>query len=139
MFVNFSVKTIFSSCKSHSLTICLEIIRSVCHHSLDLEKVHPVTSAHHKERNMKRTDLEKQLGHKINNRISNAAGKTIFNKGNGAVDRKEQREKDRAAGLIPFAVKLNEGLVAKLNALAEERKTGINELVAELLEKGMEK
>ena len=57
----------------------------------------------------------------------------------GTVGGKEQREKDRAAGLIPFAVKLNESLVAKLHALAEERKTGINELVAELLEKGMEK
>ena len=88
---------------------------------------------------MKRTDLEKNLGHKINNRINNSAGKTIFDKGNGAVDRKEQRERDRAAGLIPFAVKLNEGLVAKLHALAEEKNTGINELVAELLEKGMEK
>ena len=88
---------------------------------------------------MKRTDLEKNLGHKINNRINNSAGKTIFDKSGSAVDRKEQRERDRAAGLIPFAVKLNEGLVAKLNALAEERKTGINELVAELLEKGMGK
>lgn len=88
---------------------------------------------------MKRTDLEKNLGHKINNRINNSAGKTLFDKGNTALDRKEQREKDRAAGLIPFAVKLNEGLVAKLHALAEERKTGINELVAELLEKGMGK
>ena len=89
--------------------------------------------------NMKRTDLEKNLGHKINNRINNSGGKTIFDKANASVGRKEQREKDRAAGLIPFAVKLNESLVAKLHALAEERKTGINELVAELLEKGMEK
>ena len=88
---------------------------------------------------MKRTDLEKNLGHKINNRINNSAGKTIFDKANTALDRKEQRDKDRAAGLIPFALKLNEGLVAKLHALAEERKTGINELVAELLEKSMGK
>lgn len=88
---------------------------------------------------MKRTDLEKNLGHKINNRINNSAGKTIFDKGAAAVDRKEQREKDRAAGLIPFAVKLNEGLVSRIQSLADERKTGVNELVAELLEKGMAK
>ena len=88
---------------------------------------------------MKRTDLEKNLGHKINNRINNSAGKTIFDKGGSPVDRKEQRERERALGLVPFAVKLNEELVSKLHALAEEQKTGLNELVAELLEKGMAK
>ena len=88
---------------------------------------------------MKRTDLEKQLGHKINNRINNSGGADPFRKNQQIPDRKEQRERERALGLVPFAVKLNEELVSKLHSLAEERKTGINELVAELLEKGMAK
>ena len=89
---------------------------------------------------MKRTDLEKQLGHKINNQISkgNAAG--FFNKSNSApVDKREQRKLDKAKGLIPFAVKLNEELVARLNKIAEEQNIPVNELVAKLLTKGIEK
>ena len=88
---------------------------------------------------MKRTDLEKQLGHKINNRINNSGGADPFRKNQPVLDRKEQRERERALGLVPFAVKLNEDLVAKIQKLADERKTGLSELVAELLEKGMAK
>ena len=88
---------------------------------------------------MKRTDLEKQLGHKINNRINNSGGGDPFRKNQPIPDRKEQRERERALGLVPFAVKLNEDLVAKIQKLADERKTGLNELVAGLLEKGMAK
>jgi hypothetical protein len=89
---------------------------------------------------MKRTDLEKQLGHKINNRINNSGASSPFAKtGDAVIDRKEQRKKDKALGLLPFAVKLNEELILKIHALADERKTGVNELVAELLEKGMGK
>ena len=88
---------------------------------------------------MKRTDLEKQLGHKINNRINNSGEGDPLRKNQQIPVRKEQRERERALGLVPFAVKLNEELVSKLHSLAEERKTGINELVAELLEKGMAK
>ena len=88
---------------------------------------------------MKRTDLEKQLGHKINNRINNSGGGDPFRKNQQIPDRKEQRERERALGLVPFAVKLNEELVAKVQKLADERKTGLSELVAELLEKGRAK
>ena len=89
---------------------------------------------------MKRTDLEKQLGHKINNKINNSGSASPFAKGGDPVaDRKEQRRKDKALGLLPFAVKLNEELIQKIHALADERKTGVNELVAELLEKGLGK
>jgi hypothetical protein len=56
-----------------------------------------------------------------------------------ALDRKEQRKRDQAAGLIPFAVKLHGDLVKRLHALAQERNVGMNELVAELLEKGLGK
>ena len=47
-------------------------------------------------------------------------------------------ELDRAAGLVPFAVKLNEEVVAKLHALAQGREGGLNAVVSELLKKGME-
>ena len=88
---------------------------------------------------MKRTDLEKQLGHKINNRINNAGAASPFGAQNTAVDRKEQRRRDQALGLVPFAVKLNENLVERLHKLGQERNLPMNDLVAELLEKGMEK
>ena len=45
---------------------------------------------------------------------------------------------DQALGLVPFAVKLNSDLVKQIQALAEERQTGLNEVVAELLKKGLE-
>jgi len=53
------------------------------------------------------------------------------------VDRREQRKRDQALGLIPFAVKLNSDLVAQLHRLAKERGVGLNEVTAELLHKGI--
>ena len=52
-------------------------------------------------------------------------------------DRREQRKLDQAQGLVPFAVKLNIELVAQLQALAQVREIGINELTAELLRDAM--
>ena len=53
------------------------------------------------------------------------------------VDRREQRKRDQALGLVPFAVKLDGALVKQLQTLALERGTGLNELTAELLKKGL--
>ncbi|WP_308600634.1 hypothetical protein [Massilia sp. Dwa41.01b] len=53
------------------------------------------------------------------------------------MDRREQRERERAAGLVPFAVKLEGELVKQLQALATERGVDMNALTAELLRKGM--
>lgn len=55
------------------------------------------------------------------------------------VDRREQRRLDQAAGLVPFAVKLHGDLIKQIHALAEERKAGVNEVVAELLQKALKK
>jgi hypothetical protein len=55
------------------------------------------------------------------------------------VDRKEQRKRDQAAGLVPFAVKLHGDLIKRIHARAQERKAPLNEVVAELLEKGLGK
>ncbi len=53
------------------------------------------------------------------------------------VDRREQRKRDQALGLVPFAVKLNSGLVEKMQTLAKERGLDLNDVVAETLIKGL--
>ena len=55
-----------------------------------------------------------------------------------AVDRRAQRERDRAAGLVPFAVKLHGELVRQLHELARQRGLPLNELVDQLLRTGTE-
>lgn len=88
---------------------------------------------------MKPAELQKYNAMKLVNRMKNAGAH-----GNPAgsvkpVDRREQRRLDQAAGLVPFAVKLNGELIKQINTLAAERKTGVNEVVAELLQKALKK
>jgi hypothetical protein len=88
---------------------------------------------------MKKTDLEKLKGLRLKPQAGGGGTAGQFGKGPPALpSRREQREIDRAAGLVPFAVKLNEELVASLHALAQSREGGLNAVVAELLKKGME-
>jgi len=85
---------------------------------------------------MKRTDLAKRDAERLKNEMT--AKNAAFGGSSGAVpDRREQRERDRAAGLVPFAVKLNGELVKQLQATAKERGVELNQLVAELLQKGL--
>jgi len=81
---------------------------------------------------MAKSDAKKLMGKMV---APGAAG--FGNADNAAVDRREQRERERALGLVPFAVKLNGDLVKQLQALAQERKQDMNELAAELLSKGL--
>ncbi|MEW6613535.1 MAG: hypothetical protein ACOY5C_01405 [Pseudomonadota bacterium] len=85
---------------------------------------------------MKRTDLEKHKGLKIKSQMQGPA--TAGRPKDAAISRREQRERDRALGLVPFAVKLNGELVKRLQDLAQERRIGLNELVGELLQKGLD-
>ena len=85
---------------------------------------------------MKKTDLYKNLGLKVESRMKQAGIPDRFAQG-AMLDRKEQRKLDQAKGLIPFAVKLDAELAGELRALAESRRVGLNELVAELLRKGL--
>ncbi len=88
---------------------------------------------------MKKTDLEKNKGFKVSSRMNQAGTPARFGKEAGAVpDRREQRKLDQAQGLVPFAVKLNADLVKQIQVLAQERQSGLNEVVAELLKKGLE-
>ncbi len=87
---------------------------------------------------MKKAALEKSKGKKIDGQMNQFPTPGRF--GHGAavvVDRREQRKRDQALGLVPFAIKLDGELVKQLHSLAQERQTGLNELVAELLKKGL--
>ena len=87
---------------------------------------------------MKKTDLEKLKGLRLKPQAGIAGADGKFGKGAAPEPtRREQRDLDRAAGLVPFAVKLNEELVAKLHALAQNRDDGLNGVVAELINKGL--
>lgn len=85
---------------------------------------------------MKRTDLEKNMAHKLDSRLKLAGTPGRF-AGAEVHDRKEQRKLDQAKGLIPFAVKLDAQLAEEIRALAGSRQLGLNELVEELLRKGL--
>jgi len=87
---------------------------------------------------MKKTDLEKNKGLKINSAVNRFGTPGRYGKDAGSVtERRAQRKLDQARGLVPFALKLNGELVRRVRALAEARQTDLNELVADLLEKGL--
>ncbi len=88
---------------------------------------------------MKPAELQKFNALKLVNKMKKAAPPGRFGAPDAVPDRREQRRIDQAQGLVPFAVKLNSDLVKSLHALAQERNTGINELVAELLQKALKK
>jgi hypothetical protein len=84
---------------------------------------------------MKKTDLAKSDAKKL---MGQMASTPKFGAGDAAVvDRREQRERERALGLVPFACKLNSDLLKQLHALAAEQKTDMNSLVAEIIAKGL--
>jgi hypothetical protein len=85
---------------------------------------------------MKKTQLEKLKAAKIEGQRRRERG-LIPESGTQLVDRKEQRTRDRAAGLVPFAVKLHADLVKRIHALAQQRQVSVNEVTAQLLEKGL--
>jgi hypothetical protein len=87
---------------------------------------------------LKKADLEKSKGKKIDRLMNRPPTPGRFGQGAAVVvDRREQRKRDQALGLVPFAIKLDGELVKQLHTLAHERKTGLNELTAELLKKGL--
>ena len=85
---------------------------------------------------MKKTALAKSDAKKLMGKM-NVPGAGAFGEEAVVVDRREQRKRDQALGLVPFAVKLNSDLVLQLQTLAKERDADLNELVAELITKGL--
>jgi hypothetical protein len=82
---------------------------------------------------MKKTDLEKALAKKITGYMA-GAGAALGAAAAAVPDRREQRRRDAAAGLVPFACKLPQPLAAQLAARAAAHAGGMNAVVAELLE-----
>jgi hypothetical protein len=85
---------------------------------------------------MKKTALAKSDAKKLMGQVS-GPGATTFGKVAEVVDKREQRKRDQALGLVPFAVKLNGELVQQLHELAKTRELELSQLVAELLAKGL--
>jgi hypothetical protein len=89
---------------------------------------------------MKKTDLERLKAAHLKNQMKQSAVPERFGKGSNAVlDKRERRRLDQARGLVPFAVKLEGELVNEIRALAHERGADLNDVVAELLRKGLER
>jgi len=86
---------------------------------------------------MKKTGMAKSDAKKLMGKMSTPNAASFGNGETVALDRREQRKRDQALGLVPFAVKLNDELVKRLHALATERGLSLNETVAEVLIKGL--
>ncbi|GAA4014850.1 hypothetical protein GCM10022212_06780 [Actimicrobium antarcticum] len=81
---------------------------------------------------MAKTDAKKLMGKTAAPGLSGFENVEV-----ATVDRREQRKRDQAMGLVPFAVKINSDLVLQLQTLAKERDVELNVLVAEVLAKGL--
>lgn len=87
---------------------------------------------------MKRTDMEKTLGSKINGKIESKSESGPFSKdGVKPIDKREQRKLDQAKGLVPFAVKININIVEQIQEIAKEQQISVSEVVTELLQNGL--
>jgi hypothetical protein len=84
---------------------------------------------------MKKTELEKRKALKISNEMCRSGNP--FSRAEAETDRRAQRERDRALGLVPFAVKLPQDLVRQMQAEAQSRGARLDDLVAEWLRKGL--
>ena len=87
---------------------------------------------------MKKAELEKQMARKIAGGPPGRANDRYGRDAAAPGDRREQRERDREAGLIPFACKLHGDLIREIREKAEAKGVGLNEITAELLRKGLD-
>lgn len=86
---------------------------------------------------MKKTQLERLNAARLQDHLRNSAPPDRYAQGAHALSRREQRERDRAQGLVPFATKLPAELIKRVHERAGDKP--LNEIVAELIEKGLEK
>ena len=85
----------------------------------------------------KKTDLERLKAASITDQLRKAQAPARYGRESAIPSRREQREAERAQGLVPFAVKLNGDLVKKLQARAHQRQVPLDQLVAELLDNSL--
>ena len=89
---------------------------------------------------MKRAELEKVQGKKVVDRMQKAPARDRFGAGSSGIhDRREQRKRDQAAGLVPFAVKLPGDLVAALQDRAKSSGQALGDLAADLLRDALQR
>ena len=86
---------------------------------------------------MKLTQLEKLQSARLLSETKRAAPRPGTRPMDDA-SRRERRRRDAALGLVPFAVKLDGALLKALHARAASHEGGMNALVAELLQKGLQ-
>jgi hypothetical protein len=86
---------------------------------------------------LKKTDLARRMGSKIEERMKGEGVPQRFGAAADVPDRREQRRLDAAAGLVPFACKLPAPLAERVRERAAAHPQGLNGLVAELLEQAM--
>jgi len=87
---------------------------------------------------MKKSDLDRNKGLKINGAMKATAVPDRFAQGSNTIlSKKERRALDAAAGLVPFACKLPADLQKRLHERAATHPGGLNGLVAELVEKSL--
>jgi hypothetical protein len=85
---------------------------------------------------LKKTDLARKLELKITGAMRGASTPPRFGAAAAQpIDKREQRKRDAAAGLVPFACKLPAELVKQLHEKAATHEGGLNALVAELLQR----
>ena len=86
----------------------------------------------------KKTDLVRQLESKLEGQRKRTAVPGRFGLDAAApLDRKDQRRRDAAAGLVPFACKLPAPLAQQLRDRADAHDGGINALMVALLTRGL--
>lgn len=86
---------------------------------------------------MKKTGMAKSDAKKLMGKMAAPGAAGFGQDAAAAPDRREQRKRDQALGLVPFAVKLNSELVTQLQTLAKQGDGDLNALVAALLLKGL--
>lgn len=86
---------------------------------------------------MKKTALAKSDAKKLMGKMTAPGTAGFGNAATPAIDKREQRKRDQALGLVPFAVKLNSELVKQLQALATETGQDLNTAVADVLARGL--
>jgi hypothetical protein len=84
---------------------------------------------------VKKFDIEKNKGLKLTNSLKNAGASARFGQEAALpkLDKREQRRLDQQMGLVPFACKLNEQLVAQLQARAVAHEGGMSAVLSEIL------
>lgn len=87
----------------------------------------------------KKSDLEKSKLIKTQGKmkLSNAANRQSGDSAVASIDKRERRRLDQAMGLVPFAAKLPETLIARLRERATEQNLPLQDVVAGLLEKAL--